>query len=234
MSERVAIVTGAASGIGRAACAALAGDGYRIAAVDLPGTDGALRAAGEAFPADVADADAVAELVDDVENRLGPVRVLVTAAGFIDTRPFWQIADDQWRRMLAVHLDGTFNCCRGVTPRLVARGDGAIVTISSELALTGSAGNAHYCAAKGAIVAFTKSIALELAPLGVRVNCVAPGPTDTPLLTDEWRSAAYLESLPVRRLARPDEVAAAVRFLASEDAGYFVGEVLSPNCGAVI
>lgn len=234
MAEHVAIVTGAASGIGRAACAALAVDGYRIAAVDLPGREAALREVGEPLAVDVADANRVAELVEDVERELGPVSVLVTAAGFIDTRPVRDIADDQWRRMLAVHLEGTFNCCRAVAPRLVERSAGAIVTISSELALTGSEGNAHYCAAKGAILAFTQSIALELAPHGVRVNCVAPGPTDTPLLTDEWRSPEYLAMLPLRRLARPEEVAAAIRFLASDEAGFFVGDVLSPNCGAVI
>ena len=113
------------------------------------------------------------------------------------------------------------------------RGRGAIVNISSELALTGSDVMAHYCAAKGAIIGLTKALARELAP-AVRVNSVAPGPTDTPLLTDLWRAPDYLSTLPVRRLSTPAEIAFAVAFLASDEASFFTGQVLSPNAGTVI
>lgn len=229
----VALVTGAASGIGRATCAALAEQGHRVARVDLPGR---LDPSGDALVvvADVAEEHQVEAAARAVERELGPVDILVTAAGFIETAPLVDLDEAAWRRMLAVHLDGTYLCCRAVAPGMAERGRGAIVTVSSELALAGAEGHAHYCAAKGAIIAFTKSIALELAPRGVRANCVAPGPTDTPLLDDQWRAPEYLATLPIRRIASPDEIAAAIRFLASDDASYYVGQVLSPNCGAVI
>lgn len=223
-------MTGAASGIGRAVAWALAAEGYAVAAVDLRLADGA----DLPLVADVAEPGAVDEAVRRAEAELGPVDVLVTAAGYIEERSLVEIRDAEWRRMLAVHLDGTFHCCRAVAPRMAERGRGAIVTVGSELALAGAALHAHYCAAKGAIVAFSKSVALELAPHGVRVNCVAPGPTDTPLLTDRWRDPAYVETLPLGRIAAPEEVAEAVRFLASDDARHLVGQVLSPNCGAVM
>lgn len=234
-SVGVALVTGAASGIGRATCLTLTEDGYTVAAADLPGREAEAGEVGFALAVDVADERQVAALVPAVERELGPIEVLVTAAGFIASKPLVEIGDEEWQRMLAVHLDGLYHCCRAVARRMVERGRGAIVTISSELALTGAERYAHYCAAKGAVIAFTKSIALELAPRGVRVNCVAPGPTDTPLLTAEWRSPDYLSTLPVGRLARPEEIAAAIRFLVSgEEAGYYAGQVVSPNCGAVM
>lgn len=184
--------------------------------------------------ADVSDPEAVGRAFVDVERELGPVETLVTAAGHLEEVDVAAIADDDWRRMLAVHLDGTYLACREAARRMTDHGRGAIVTISSELALAGAERHAHYCAAKAAIIGFTKSIALELAADGVRANIVAPGPTDTPMLTDQWRRPSYTLSLPLRRIARPDEIAAAVLFLASDEARWFVGEVLSPNCGAVI
>lgn len=225
-------MTGAASGIGRATCLALAEQGFAVAAADLPGCEAEV---GLPLVADVAEEAQVERLVEVAERELGPLEALVTAAGFIEAKPLEEIGEAQWERMLAVHLDGTYHCCRAVAPGMAERGRGAIVTVASELALTGAERHAHYCAAKGALIGFAKSIALELAPYGVRVNCVAPGPTDTPLLTDEWRTPEYLGSLPLGRLARPEEIAAAIGFLISEDGGsYYVGQVVSPNCGAVI
>jgi 2-hydroxycyclohexanecarboxyl-CoA dehydrogenase len=227
----VAIVTGAAGGIGSAVCAALAEAGAEVAALDRPGIEPPV---GTSFPVDVADPDSVEAAVAEVGRELGPADTLVTAAGWLEEVELEEISDASWGSMLAVHLDGTFLLCRAVAPGMAERGRGAIVTISSELALTGAERHAHYCAAKAAIIGFTKSIALELAPRGVRANVVAPGPTDTPMLTDEWRAPDYLATLPVGRIAQPHEIAAAVRFLVSDDAAWFVGEVLSPNCGAVI
>jgi 2-hydroxycyclohexanecarboxyl-CoA dehydrogenase len=132
-----------------------------------------------------------------------------------------------------VHLGGAYNTCRVLGPRMRDTGGGAIVNISSELALSGSETMAHYCAAKGAIIGLTRALARELAP-AVRVNSVAPGPTDTPLLTDLWRSREYLETLPLRRLSTPQEIGETVAFLASPEAGFFTGQVVSPNSGAVI
>lgn len=220
MSRPVALVTGAGGGIGGASADALAAAGMEVARTDLP--------------LDVADADAVAGLVARTEQELGPIEVLVNCAGHLTETPIAEITDAEWRRMLRVHLGGTWHTCREVAPRMAARGRGAIVNTTSELALCGAELHAHYCAAKGAIVGLTKSLALELAGRGVRVNAVAPGATDTALLTDTWRTPEYLGSLPLRRLSTPAEIAASVAFLASDAAGYVTGIVLSPNSGAVI
>jgi NAD(P)-dependent dehydrogenase (short-subunit alcohol dehydrogenase family) len=220
LSRPVALVTGAGGGIGGACADALEAAGMEVARTDLP--------------LDVADADAVAGLVARTEQELGPIEVLVNCAGHLTETPIAQISDAEWRRMLRVHLGGTWHTCREVAPRMAARGRGAIVNTSSELALCGAELHAHYCAAKGAIVGLTKSLALELAGRGVRVNAVAPGATDTALLTDTWRTPEYLGSLPLRRLSTPAEIAASVAFLASDAASYVTGIVLSPNSGAVI
>jgi NAD(P)-dependent dehydrogenase (short-subunit alcohol dehydrogenase family) len=220
LSRPVALVTGAGGGIGGACADALEAAGMEVARTDLP--------------LDVADADAVAGLVARTEQELGPIDVLVNCAGHLTETPIADISEAEWRRMLRVHLGGTWHTCREVAPRMAARGRGAIVNTSSELALCGAELHAHYCAAKGAIVGLTKSLALELAGRGVRVNAVAPGATDTALLTDTWRTPEYLGSLPLRRLSTPAEIAATVAFLASDAASYVTGIVLSPNSGAVI
>ena len=220
MSRPVALVTGAGGGIGGACADALEAAGMEVARTDLP--------------LDVTDADAVAGLVARTEQELGPIDVLVNCAGHLTETPIADISDAEWRRMLRVHLGGTWHTCREVAPRMAARGRGAIVNTSSELALCGAELHAHYCAAKGAIVGLTKSLALELAGRGVRVNAVAPGATDTALLTDTWRTPEYLGSLPLRRLSTPAEIAATVAFLTSDAASYVTGIVLSPNSGAVI
>ena len=220
MSRPVALVTGAGGSIGGASADALAAAGMEVARTDLP--------------LDVADAAAVAGLVAHTEQELGPIEVLVNCAGHLTETPIAEISDAEWRRMLRVHLGGTWHTCREVAPRMAARGQGAIVNTTSELALCGAELHAHYCAAKGAIVGLTKSLALELAGRGVRVNAVAPGATDTALLTDTWRTPEYLGSLPLRRLSTPAEIAASVAFLASDAASYVTGVVLSPNSGAVI
>jgi 2-hydroxycyclohexanecarboxyl-CoA dehydrogenase len=224
-----AVVSGAASGIGRACAVALRADGLAVASLDLEeaaGVDLALRA-------DVADAAAVEAAVARAESALGPVEVVVTAAGYYERAALGAIGGAAWRRMLAVQLGGTINLARSAYTRMRGRGAGAICTIGSELALCGDADAAHYAAAKGAIHAFTKSLAVEAAPHGVRVNCVAPGPTDTPLMTPELRSPEYVGSLVLQRLVAPEEIAAAVRFVTRGDHN-LVGQVISPNAGAVV
>ena len=224
-----AVISGAASGIGRACAAALRAEGLAIAALDLaPADDVEL-----ALTVDVADAAAVEAAVARAEAELGPVAVVVTAAGYYERAAVGATGADAWRRMLAVQLGGTVNLVRSVYPRMLARGAGAICTIGSELALCGDADAAHYAAAKGAIHAFTKSLAVEAAPHGVRVNCVAPGPTDTPLMTAEMRDPAYVDTLVLKRLVAPEEIAATVLFV-TRGAHNLVGQVVSPNAGAVV
>ena len=138
--------------------------------------------------------------------------------------------------MLRVHLGGLRNITRSVLPSMLERGTGSIIAITSELAIGGGDGDAHYAAAKGAIIGLVRSLAVEVAGRGVRVNAIAPGPTDTPLLSADspWRAPEYLATIPNRRLTRPDEIAEVVRFLLNDETDFCVGEVLSPNGGAVI
>ena len=188
---------------------------------------------GFATEADVADSAAVNRAVAEVEATLGPTELLVNCAGYDEEVPLEEITAAEWQRMLRVHLGGTYNTCRAVAPRMRARGAGVIVNIASELALSGSTTHPHYVAAKGAILGLTRALAKELAP-AVRVNAVAPGPTDTPLLPDVYRTPQYLATLPVRRLSTPQQIAALVAFLASGDGSFFTGQTVSPNSGAVI
>lgn len=228
---RVAVISGAASGIGKACADLMRQSGWRTAGIDLnpSGTDLSLRA-------DVADRAAVAAAADEVAQRFGQIDLLVSAAGYYEEGiDVAGITVGQWDRMLAVILGGTVNCCAAVLPHMLSRGEGTIVAISSELALAGSATDLHYVAAKGAVLGLVKSLAMELAETAIRVNAVAPGPTDTPLLVPDslWRKPDYLATLPLGRLVRPDEIAHAVYYLATEGSMY-CGEVLSPNAGAVI
>ena len=226
----VALVTGAASGIGAATSELLGERGWRVAGLDLRASKTNL-----SFTADVTESEAVREAVEEVSRWLGRISLLVTVAGYYEMLPVSEIGVEAWRRMLAVHLGGTRNACMAVLPGMLEMGRGHIITVSSELALGGGDGDAHYAAAKGAIIGFTKSLAVEVAGRGVRVNSVAPGPTDTPLLEPDspWRDPAFLKTLPLRRLVRPEEVAETVLFLA-EEGDYFCGQVISPNGGAVI
>lgn len=224
----VAVVSGSCSGIGAAVAAALEEDGYRVAGLDFNGA--------APYVVDVADSSAVAAAVRRAASDLGPVDVVVSAAGHYEAAPIADISHEQLHRMLRVHLGGLRNVVAAALPSMIERRRGCIVAITSELAVGGGDGEAHYAAAKGAIIGVVRSLAVEVAGHGVRVNAVAPGPTDTPLLSPDspWRAPEYLATLPARRLARPGEVAEVVRYLVGEDAGFCTGEVLSPNSGAVI
>ena len=229
-ARKVALITGAASGIGAEITALLSKRRWKVAGIDLRGSKADLP-----LTADVTDREAVREAADRAARELGPISLLVTVAGYYEMLPISEIGIERWHRMLAVHLGGTRSACAAVLPDMLERRTGHIITISSELALAGGDGDAHYAAAKGAIIGFTKSLAVEVAGRGVRVNSVAPGPTDTPLLDPDspWRDPAFLQTLPLRRLVRPEEVAETVLFLA-EEGDYFCGQVISPNAGAVI
>ncbi|UJL30037.1 SDR family oxidoreductase [Mycolicibacterium vanbaalenii] len=227
--QPVALVTGGASGIGAAVVEALTARGYTVGCLDLnPGP------AENTWAVDVSDADAVPRAVGQLQDRLGPVSAVVTSAGYYEMAPVSDISEDAWRRMLRVHLGGLVNVARATLPDLTAT-RGSLVAVASELAVGGGDEDAHYAAAKGAILGLVRSLAVETASSGVRVNAVAPGPTDTPLLAPDspWRAPEYLQTLPLRRLTTPAEVARCVEYLVC-DATFSTGDVVNVNSGAVI
>jgi len=231
LSSGVVLVTGAASGIGAACARTFAEHGWTTVGLDLRPSDTDL-----SLVADVSDREAVASAVAEAIEKHGRLDALVTAAGYYEEGiDVVDITREQWDRMLSVILGGTANCLWAVLPHMLERGTGSVVAISSELALAGSATDLHYVAAKGAVLGLVKSLAVEVAATDIRVNAVAPGPTDTPLLAADsiWRLPEYLSTLPLGRLVTPQEIAGAVYYVVTEGSA-FCGEVLSPNAGAVI
>jgi NAD(P)-dependent dehydrogenase (short-subunit alcohol dehydrogenase family) len=228
--RRVALVTGGASGIGAAVVEALAGRGFVVGCLDLSPTTSTEHSVG----VDVSDPAAVHAAVSQIRDLLGPISAVITSAGYYEMAPVAEISAEAWRRMLRVHLGGLVNVARATLPDLISQ-RGALVAVASELAVGGGDQDAHYAAAKGAILGVVRSLAVEVAGRGVRINCVAPGPTDTPLLAADspWRAEDYLTTLPLRRLATPREVARCVEYLVC-DATFSVGEVVNVNSGAVI
>ena len=230
--RRVAIVSGAGGGLGTAIVQRLAADAFAVATCDLgPAERSALHA-----QLDVVDRDAVGAFVARVEAELGPPGVVVTAAGVQRTGPSETVEAQDWRRVIDVNLTGTWNVVQAALPGMLERRSGRIVTLSSEIGLAGLERYAAYAASKGGVIALTKALARELAPRGICVNSVAPGPIEAGMLlkeaaySDDWLAA----HVPLGRWGQPDEVAASVAFLAGDDGGYYVGQVLSPNGGTVI
>lgn len=222
--SRTAIVTGAASGIGAAIAGRLSARGFHVVGVDLQCTG-----LDTEVLFDVTDGEGIRSALDSYPAP----DVVITAAGHYQHQPVRRLGWDAWQRMIDVHVRGTANVCHAVLPRMIDAGRGVIVTIASELAISGGDRECHYAAANGAIIGFTKSLATEVASSGIHVNCVAPGPTDTPLLSVDPEKDRYGDSLPLGRLVRAEEIADTVEFLVRDD-GYLIGQVLSPNGGAVI
>ncbi|GIX12207.1 MAG: 3-oxoacyl-ACP reductase [Paracoccaceae bacterium] len=244
LSGHAALVTGAGGGIGRAIALRLAAEGARVAVNDLraeaaQSVAGEIAAAGGsaiAAPGDVSREADIDAMFAAAEAAWGRVTLLVNNAGFLQQRPFTDITPADWDRMIAVHLRGCFLGCRRAVPSMLAAGSGVIVNIASQLGQIGAVELAHYAAAKAGIIGLTKSLARELSKRGVRVNAVAPGPINTELvlgLSEAWRAAKAAE-LPLGRFGEPEDVAATVAFLASEDARIYVGQTLGPNSGDVM
>jgi 3-oxoacyl-[acyl-carrier protein] reductase len=261
-----ALVTGAGSGLGRAIAHALAAEGARVAVQDLDGARAErvlqeLGGRGLALAGDVADPAAVRAAFEQIGRRFGRLEILINNAGYVDARPELQergrqiagellagrgqqtpldatttLGDAEWRRMLAVHLDGTFYCTREALRLMTAQRYGRVVSMASIAGLTGIASVPHYSAAKGGIIAFTKAVAREVARLGITVNAIAPGYIDTPLLdaVDEFGRGLLTAAVPMGRIGRPEEVVPAAMLFVDPANAYMTGQVVSPNGGEVM
>jgi 2-hydroxycyclohexanecarboxyl-CoA dehydrogenase len=227
-----AVVTGGGSGIGRAIADRLRADGYNVATLDLNPSD-----APNAFIANVTDRAAVDEALAGIRSQLGPVSILVNAAGLDSFRRFVDTSFEQWQRVIDVNLNGTFHCIQAVLPEMIEAGWGRIVNISSSSTHSGQPFMAPYVAAKSAVNGLTKSLALEYGPMGITVNAVPPGFIDTPMLRKaEDRgflgdTDKQIEQTPVRRMGKPEDIAAACAFFISEEASYITGQILGVNGG---
>lgn len=235
--SRVAIVTGAARGIGEAIARRLHADGYRVALADID-ADGVERVAGElgaqAFEHDVRDLASWERLLAELD---GDVYALVNNAARTEFRSFWEIDVDEWDDVLATNLRGTYLGCRVVGGSMRDRGAGRIVNLASDAAFAASGGSGvHYAASKAGVVALTRRAATEFAPHGVTVNAIAPASIDGPLARDVLRDrlTEKLGDIPVGRLGRSEEVAALFSFLLSDDAGYITGATLDINGGVLM
>jgi 2-hydroxycyclohexanecarboxyl-CoA dehydrogenase len=245
LAGRVAIVTGAAQGIGRAIAARLAAEGAAVAIADIQAERAnetakeiasATNARAIAVTLDVTSLEQAIAAADRVENELGPIDILVNNAGWDRVEPFVESTPETWEKIIAINYRGLLNCCKAVAPRMQARGGGKIVSIASDAGRVGSTGEAVYAGCKAAIIGFSKTLARELARDRINVNVVCPGPTETALLRDAMAGREKLiesmkRGIPLGRLGQPDDLAGAVAFFASSDADYVTGQVLSVSGG---
>jgi 3-oxoacyl-[acyl-carrier protein] reductase len=241
---QVALVTGGSQGIGWAIAATLARAGADIVLNHLGAAPSVLDRVSRSITdagrdlliaeADVARQDEVAIMVRRAVDQFGRIDILVNNAGIAPESPLAETSEEVWDRVLAVNLKGQFLVCQAVVPHMRAAGYGRIINIASEQGLIGAADMSAYCASKAGVFGLTKALARELAPAGILVNCVAPGPVDTALLADRDRTPELLSRIPVGRIGQPDEIAFAVLFVASPETSWTTGQVHSPNGGLVM
>jgi 2-hydroxycyclohexanecarboxyl-CoA dehydrogenase len=246
--SRVAVVTGGASGIGRAICCHLADRGHRVGVLDLD-AEGAHRTAEDlrnagasaiARAVDVADRASVDHGLDRVRAELGPITIMVTSAGVAPFGAFTDTTFEMWERVIAVNLTGTFHCVQAAVPDMVSAGWGRVVTISSSAGQWGPPGLTAYAASKGGVIAFTRAVARELGASGITANTIPPFLVETPMSSaarDDGKLPSLVEVLPlipVGRAGTPDDIAAACVFLCSDEAAYITGQVIAPNGGALM
>lgn len=241
LEGKTALVTGGVSGIGRATVMKFAKSGAAVICLDVNAEKGAelMRDAAatnfvlEFDAVDLADVRAVRRCVLDILKRYPRIDILVNAAGWGDIQPFVENQPDYMDRVITVNLNGMLHLTQALLPAIIASGHGKIINVASDAGRVGSSGETAYAAAKGGVIAFTKSLARELARHSVNVNCVCPGPTDTPMLASrpEKMKEALLRAIPFRRFAKPQEIADAIVFFASPRSDYITGQVLSVSGG---
>lgn len=239
LNQKVALVTGAGQGMGRAIAQRFAAEGAIVVALDinLAAAEETLKnLAGQSIARslNVADSAAVAALVDEVVAKWGRVDVLVNNAGIGSVDSFADIPDETWARVLNVNLNGAFYCARQVVRAMLKAGTrGTIINVASTAAVSGD-GPAHYCASKAALMGLTRSMAKELASQGIRINTLVPGPTNTPMMQSipqEWTDA-IIKGVPMGRMAEPEDIASVALFLASDDSGFVTGQNVAVNGGS--
>jgi 2-hydroxycyclohexanecarboxyl-CoA dehydrogenase len=245
LKDKVAIVTGGGQGIGRALALRLAEEGCKIAIFDMNPEAGAETAklAGSAivktYPVDVGSYDVVQAAVAQVEEELGPIWILVNNAGWDKPMAFLKTEPSLWDKIIRINLYGPLNTHHAVCPRMVANGGGRIINIASDAARVGTSDEAVYSACKGGLIAFTKSVARELARKNVLLNAVCPGPTNTPMMASvlgegeqaiKWKDA-MLRGIPLKRMGEPEDYAGIVAFLASDDGSFITGQTISVSGG---
>lgn len=240
-ANKIAVVTGAASGIGRATAQALAREGAHVIVADIDPAGGeatasAIRQQGQwatFMPVDMTDPASITAFAAAAQAQFGTVDVLVNGAGWGRTAPFVDGTPEFWNKLVALNFVGPMLLTKALLPAMIERASGRIVNIASDAGRVGSLGETVYAGAKGGLIAFTKSLARETARYQINVNCVCPGPTDTPLMAavPDKVKEALIKAIPLRRLGKPEEVAEAVLFFASDRAAYVTGQVLSVSGG---
>jgi len=247
LEDRLALVTGAGRGIGRSIALALATEGADVVINDIDGSlaeavANEVRALGRealAVAADVTSSAQVNTMVTQSVDRFGKIDILVNNAGYSVIKPFVETDEEEWRRMIGLNLIGVMTCCKAVLTEMIPRGSGRIINISSDAGRMGAGGQATYSAAKGGVLAFTKALAQEMARYQINVNTVAPGGVDTDLTRGMSVQHPHffeevVKRVPLRRIGRPEDIAGAVVFLATDDAGYLTGQTISVNGGMMM